>query len=209
MVRAQHQAQGLRHGYAFGHAGLVKVRAKQVDAVGAGHVDQAVSIQVGQPHATALAPKAAELDVLRQQLPKLVRHAVLADELQVREHGPHSVALRQGLRALGFEAIAKTGQGKATALLYRQRRAIDRKPGLVGIGVVGNQFGHALGHAQMPAQRGVLGQRQLQALPRFRKGQVAQRGHASPNRCRHECFRTVHNLNPLIKPCLYDFKVKK
>ena len=209
VVRAQHQAQGLRHGGALGHAGFVKVRAKQVDAIGAGDVDKALAIQVGQPHAAALAPEAAKLDVLGQQLPKLVRHAVLADELQVRKHGPHSVALRQGLRALVFEAAAKTGQGKAAALLYRQRCAIDRKPGLVGVGVVGNQFGHALGHAQVAAQRWVFGHRQLQPLPRLGKGQIAQRGHASPNRCRHECFRTVHNLNPLIKPCLYDFKVKK
>ena len=174
VVGAQHHAQWLGQGSAFGHAGFVVVRAEQVDAVGTGHIDEAITVQIGQPHTAALAPKAAQLDVLRQQSTELVGHTVLTDELQVRQHRARCIGLRQRLGTLVFQELAELRQCGASALFHRQRCAVHGVPGRIGVGVAGNQLRDPLGHAQVTTQRGVLGQGELQALPRFGKSDQTQ-----------------------------------
>ena len=192
VVRAQDGAEFGRHVCTFLDAAFVKVHAKQIHAIRACDVDELVAVQIGQPHALAFTPKATCLDVLRQHAAKLKRHAVLADQLQVRHHRLGGLCLRQGLRAARLQLCAQVLQGMASLHGHRCRSAIYVKPTLRTIVVAGYPLGHAFGHAQMAAERRVLGQRQLQALGDFHQQVDTDQGSKPPGAHNQKRFKTIH-----------------
>ena len=176
----------------FLDAAFVKVHAKQIHAIRACDVDELVAVQIGQPHALAFTPKATCLDVLRQHAAKLKRHTVLADQLQVRHHRLGGVCLRQGLRAARLQLCAQVLQGMASLHGHRCRGTINVKPLVAVVAVAWDPLGHAFGHAQMAAERRVLGQRQLQALGDFHQQVDTDQGGKPPGAHNQKRFKTVH-----------------
>ena len=175
VIAAQHGAQILGHGCTFGHARLVKIVAKQVHAVRAGDVNELIAVHVGQMHALARVPEVAQLQMLRQQLAELVRHAVLAGQLHVRNHGLGLSGMRQGLGAALFQCLPQSGECGFAHLADGLRCTIDTEPSGLRVAVSRQPIGKSLGHAQVPAQRWMFCKRQLQALPNSRAGHQKRR----------------------------------
>ena len=164
VVTTEHRSQVLRHGRTFGHAGFVKVVAKQIHAIRTRHIDELVAIHVSQPNALARTPKTAQLQVLRQQFAELVGNSVLAGELHIRDHGLGRCGLRQRQGTSCFELDAQFAQGSLACVGNVWRRTVDRKPCLWAVAIGWQPVGKTLRHAQVSAQGRVFGKRQLQAL---------------------------------------------
>ena len=164
VVTTQNRSQVLRHGCTFGHAGFVKVVAKQIHAIRTRHIDELVAIHVSEPYALARTPKTAQLQVLRQQFSELVGHTVLAGELHIGDHGLGRSGVRQRQRTSCFELDAQFVQGSVACMGNVWRRTVDRKPSLRAVAVGWQPVGKALRHTQVSTQGRVFGKRQLQAL---------------------------------------------
>ena len=168
VIAAQHGAQFIGHGCTFGHAGLVKIVAKQVHAIRAGDVDKLIAVHVGQIHVLASVPEIAQLQMFGEHFAKLVGHAVLTGQLHVRNHGLGLSGMRQGLGAALFECLPQPSECGFTHLADGFGCSVDTKPSGLRVAVSRQPVGKSLGHAQVPAQRWMFCQRQLQALPNSR-----------------------------------------
>ena len=209
VVGAQRGPQGFGHGRAFAYAVFVKVQTKQVDAIGAGHIDMALAVHIGQPHALAGLPEIARLDIAVQHFAELVRHPNLADQLHVRHHRSGGIGMGNRQRAAFAQLRTQARQGGFALRSDWRRRTIGGKPGGFVVAVSRNPLRHALGHAQMPAQGRVLGQRQLQPLlspPRHHQGCARARGPCQPL---NHFARSLHTTSLSLKPTLYDLTVKE
>ena len=192
VVRTEHRAQRLCTGHAFCDAGFVKVQTEQVDTVRAGDIKETVTVHVGQVNPLAFTPETAQLYVLAELFAKLVGHTVLADQLQIRNHGFDLGRHGQCVRAARLQTVRQCLQ----ALLALQHQAlwclIGGKPLLIPVAVSRNPCSHTFGHAQMTAQRRVLSQRQLQALVHF-----FQQHRASQCTCSQgQCIEQLHQAFP-------------
>ena len=175
VIAAQHRAQIIGHGCTFGHARLVKVVAKQVHAIRAGDVDELIAVHVGQIHVMARVPEIAQLQMFSEHFAKLIGHAVLAGQLHVRNHGFGLSGMRQGFGAALFQCLPQPRECSFAHLADGFGRTIDAKPSGLRVAVSRQPVGKSLGHAQVPAQRWMFCQRQLQALPNSRAGHQKRR----------------------------------
>ena len=209
VVGAQRGPQAFGHGRAFAYAVFIKVQAKQVDAIRAGHIDMALAVHIGQPHAFARLPKVAGLDVTVQHVAELVRHPDLADQLHVRHHRSGGIGVGNRQRAAFAQLRTQARQGGFALRSHWRRRTIGGKPGRFVVAVSRNPLRHALGHAQMPTQRRVLGQRQLQPLlspPRHHQGCTRA---GSPCQPLNHFARSLHKTSLSLKTTFYDLAVKE
>ena len=207
VIRTEHRAQVAHQVHALLHAALVEVGTKQVDAVTAGDIQVPLLIGVGHPHPFAVGPVAANLQVVAQELLKLERHPVARDQLHVRHHGLGGLGQRQCLRAALGQGAAQSLQSLLTLRDHRFRGVIHPKPLLTRVVIGRCPVGKSFGPTQMPRHRGVLGQRQLQALPQLGAPNQRQQGAGQDDQGRKTIF--FKHVLPFQKLLLYFMRMKQ
>ena len=179
MVGAEHRAELVHaRGTALDRA-LVEVVAEDVDAVGAGEIVEAVTVEIGDRHARGRLQEAAERQMRAHHAAILERHPVGAGELQV---GNGFGRLGAAADRLGKARLVKLRQaeeaGAAQGCDVGGGAVAVEKPLLVEV-VERHKAGEAARHAGMAGQRAVLGLGQFQpAAKRQHRGR--QRRGAEP-----------------------------
>jgi len=163
MVGTEHHAQPGGALQAIGHAGLVEIVAKHIDAVGAGEIDQAIAVEVFQLQAIRGRGKGRHGEALPQVGAELERHAVGAGELQVRKLASRGLGHRGTAGVAPGVQVRQARQAVLSALHHIGGGAVGRKEALGVVGAAGEPACQALGHARVAGQRRVLGHRKLQA----------------------------------------------
>ena len=164
VVGTQNGAQVFDQGNALFHAFLVKILSQQVHTIRTCDVDVAVPVHVIQIDAIARFPKATQLQILGQNVFKLVGHTVLADELQVRDHRFHLLGVRQSKRCFIAQSISQGCQCRFTQVSNFKRSMVGRKPHILRVRVIRYPSSNAFCPTQMPTQPRLLGQRKLESL---------------------------------------------
>ena len=183
VVRAEHGAELLCALHTLGDTLFVKVQPEQVHTIRAGDIKETVAVHIGQVSALAFAPKTTQCDVLTELFAKLERHPVLADQLQVGNHGFGLGRHGQGLRAFRSQPLSQFSQGDMALLNDFSRCLVGGKPVFSPVAVSRYPACDPLGHAQMSTQRWVLGHRQLQSLVQFFQQHCASQRRGAQCQC--------------------------
>ena len=162
MVGAQHRSQAANQLAAAFDALLVEVVAEHVDPVGAGQIVRPIAVKVGHRHPGGGLEKSARREVPAHEAAELKRHAVAGSELQIGDAaGDFAGELGRLAKALG-----KQGGQPHEARAARGRNVvgsrIDAEEERFAVLVERHQRCEAARHARMPAQRAMLGTRELQ-----------------------------------------------
>jgi hypothetical protein len=194
VVGAQHRAEPPHTLGTALDALFVEVVAEHVHAVRAGQVVELVAVQIGDLHTARGFEKRADLEVLPQVAAVLERNPVGARELQVGD----------GVFDLRGQPI---GRGEALPVQLRQARercaalrgdlgrgAVRGEEARLTVFVERHQARHAPRDARVPAQRRMLGARELQANPQLVQRQREPR--------RSQRVRRQSDVHHGLDPCL-------
>src|SRR5271169_5159536 len=87
MIGPQYRAEFTHALEATGNAVLVKIVAKQIDAVRAGEIVEQIAVEVGRRHSGRRLQKCADRQVPADVAAELKRDAIRLSELQIRYQG--------------------------------------------------------------------------------------------------------------------------
>ena len=166
---AKHHTECARACRTFVDAGFVELVAKEIHAIRAGEVDEALAVQVFHHHAVAALHEGAQAQRLAHQRRIGERHAVAAGELQVRKRLARQLGegqrVRRALRKQGTQLL----EAGASLCGDVRRRAVAVEEACVVVGIARHQGRQAFGNFRVASQRAVLGARQRDAPPRRRR----------------------------------------
>ncbi len=165
MVGPEHRTERVRSRLGLGDALLVEVVAENVDAVRAGQIVENIAVDIGDRDPGRRLHERPGAQMLTDQPAILKRHPVGLGELQV---GDSFRGLQRHLPALG-EAVLVEAREPEEAILAPcadfGRCAVGTEE-LVDVEFIErDQARHQPRHLRMPAQRAVLGPRQIQSRP--------------------------------------------
>ena len=206
MVGTQDRAQVFDQGNALFHAFLVEILTQQVNAIRTRDVDVAVAVHICQIDAITRFPKATQLQILGQNVFKLVGHTVLADELQVRDHRFDLLGVRQSKRCFIAQSVSQGRQCRFAQVSNFKRGVVGRKPHLLRVRITRHPPCNALGPTQMATQARLLSEGKLESLFETKNNPSTQKYIQAQE---HDIRNILkHKLKSPIPP-LYDFSMKK
>ena len=165
VVGAQHRAQIPHQFDCFVDARFIEVLAEEVDAVGACDIDKLLVVKISQVYSFARAPEAAQRDMFLKISAKLKGHAVLTDQLEIRNQRFDLCAEGECLGGVLFKITGQCQQGCVSTLCDVFRGLVTVKPVIPRVGIAWNQGRDALCPSQVTSKRGRLCKRQLKSLP--------------------------------------------
>ena len=163
VIGTEHRPQLGRDRRPFRDRLFVELIPEQVDAVGAGQVDEPVAVEVDHLGPLRALQERARAELAPHLGAELERHPVRAGELQVGKERPRRHRRRQRAReTLGVER-GQPLEPRAAPGRDLGRRLVRREEPRLVIIIGRDQPRDALGEADMTGQRGVLGARQTHA----------------------------------------------
>ena len=202
MIGTQQGAEFMHPRRAPFDSALIEVVAKNVDAVGATQIIEAIAIEIGDRHAIGRLDEGADWQIGAHDTAILERHAIGAGKLQVGNvlAGFRSLPNRFGKACL----IERSEPFKSGAPALRDIGgcAVGAEEPLFVIFVERNEGGEPTGHSRMARERRVFGLRKFEApLDRGQRSRNCRRADAVEGQgCRGQCHRIVMYPEHLTKP---------
>ena len=151
---------------------LVEIVAEEVDAVGAGEIEEAIAVEVRDGGARGALEKHPALQVLAHHAAELKRHAIARGELQVR-HRRGDLAGERGTLGEALRVERCEAHERLAPLRSNFRRRIVRaEEARLVVLVMRDEPRDESRETRVPAERAVLGEREPQ--PQLRLAQQDQ-----------------------------------
>ena len=190
MVDAEHRTERAHRVGALVDAGLVEVVAEQVDAVGAGEVERAIAVDVGEHDPVRRLVEKGGAERGAHPARELEGDAVGVDELEIAEPLPRRLGEGVRARIFGGEGLGEPGEAGLAPRRDVLGRIVGAEEGAIVKVVIGDARGDPLSPSDMTGERAVLGPAEFDPRLAFhRQGGGGQRAGRESDLCDHE---TVH-----------------
>ena len=206
VVSPENRAQALDSLGTFFDTRFVEVVAKQVDAVGARQIKQAVAVNIVHHHTFGGLQECAHSEVFSKVAAVGKGYSVSSRELQVGQGGARFNCHRHGFREALRKCFGQLLEARFAAFHHFSSGTVRSEKCLLFVLVAGDPCRQPFGPAHVTRQRGVFGQRQSQPLPGFRQYQRCCSCHCGGHGSEFE-IRIDHGGFFIGTCCFYDMNM--